>query len=292
MACSELGFSLRPVFLWHPASVNASHDRYFDRAQNRIAYRKEELRITTSTRHQQLLQLIQMTGAKTFDHDNEPQERTLSALSERWRLAGPVVAVWDAFNRKESHTLDGASRALPRLVSVTFDGTTPGQSFCDVFFDLSHWDGTPQSALGMSLLQTLKQSLDVSDVFVSYARKDQPLAQQLCAELTSRNWSVWWDPALVAGDTFARVIYAKLANVKGVVVLWTKESVASPWVRREATRGRKRGVLIPVAVGVEPPKGFERLQTLPLRQNDPASLRDTASAISEFLRTHTAPSLQ
>ena len=46
-----------------------------------------------------------------------------------------------------------------------------------------------------------------------------------------------------------------------MVVVWSRDSVASSWVREEADEGRKRGVLIPVLIDeVSPPLGFGRIQ--------------------------------
>lgn len=33
----------------------------------------------------------------------------------------------------------------------------------------------------------------MADIFISYARHDEPRARQLAEALTARGWEVWWD---------------------------------------------------------------------------------------------------
>ena len=102
----------------------------------------------------------------------------------------------------------------------------------------------------------------MSDIFISYASEDRSRVQPLADALSDHGWSVWWDRQIRAGKTFDDVITQALAAARCVVVVWSRESVASSWVREEADEGRKRGVLIPVLIDdVSPPLGFGRIQT-------------------------------
>ena len=48
-----------------------------------------------------------------------------------------------------------------------------------------------------------------------------------------------------------------------MVVLWSKASVQSEWVRDEAAEGRERGTLVPALIDpVKPPMGFRQFQTI------------------------------
>src|SRR5438045_5935700 len=80
--------------------------------------------------------------------------------------------------------------------------------------------------------------LAVSDVFVSYAREDQDKARLLAGALAAQGWSVWWDRHIPLGKSFDRVIEEEIASAKCVVVLWSRHSVDSDWVRSEAEEGR------------------------------------------------------
>ncbi len=107
------------------------------------------------------------------------------------------------------------------------------------------------------------------DVFLSYSRVDQPRAQQIFDAMEAAGISVWWDGMLEGGTRFHQVTEFNLENAAAVVVLWTKTSIASHWVHDEATRGRDRGVLIPVSMdGSLPPLGFRQFQWIDMSTCD------------------------
>jgi adenylate cyclase len=86
----------------------------------------------------------------------------------------------------------------------------------------------------------------VADIFVSYARLDRERVAPLVAALEAQGWSVWWDPAIVPGEEFDRLISAELKRASAVLAVWTPTSVVSRWVRGEARDGADRGILVPV----------------------------------------------
>jgi len=86
----------------------------------------------------------------------------------------------------------------------------------------------------------------VSDVFISYASEDRPRAKVLAETLQAEGLTVWWDRSILPGKTFDKVIEAELSGSACVVVLWSRVSVESQWVRAEAGEALRRGVLIPV----------------------------------------------
>lgn len=107
------------------------------------------------------------------------------------------------------------------------------------------------------------------DVFLSYSRDDRPRAAEIKSILEAAGISVWWDDMLEGGTRFLKVTEFQLENCASVVVLWSKISVASHWVSDEATRGRDRGVLVPVTIdGTMPPLGFRQFQVLDLSASD------------------------
>ncbi len=60
-------------------------------------------------------------------------------------------------------------------------------------------------------------------------------------------------------------IERSLAQCGAVLVLWSRNSIASPWVRYEAAAGRDHGKLVPVSLdGCEPPIGFRQYHTISL----------------------------
>jgi adenylate cyclase len=86
----------------------------------------------------------------------------------------------------------------------------------------------------------------MADVFVSYARSDKARVAPLVAAIEAMGWSVWWDPAIAAGQQFDDQIDAELQAANAVLVVWTPTSVASRWVRGEARDAAERGILVPV----------------------------------------------
>jgi TIR domain len=102
----------------------------------------------------------------------------------------------------------------------------------------------------------------MSDIFISYKREDQPIARKLADALEREGWTVWWDPKLRAGERFNDVIEKALKESKCVVVMWSKRSVESLYVKDEATYALNRNKLVPVMIEeVELPFRFEGLHT-------------------------------
>jgi TolB-like protein/Tfp pilus assembly protein PilF len=86
----------------------------------------------------------------------------------------------------------------------------------------------------------------MADVFVSYCRRDKSRVAPLVAAIESRGWSVWWDPEIGPGQEFDRLIDAELAGAGAVLVVWSRDSVESRWVRGEAREAADRDILVPV----------------------------------------------
>lgn len=87
-----------------------------------------------------------------------------------------------------------------------------------------------------------------TDIFLSYARQDRSTARTFAECLADEGFSVWWDASLHSGETFDEVIERNLRNAKAVVVLWSPASVASRWVRAEATLADRRNKLAPAII--------------------------------------------
>src|SRR5579872_1133605 len=107
----------------------------------------------------------------------------------------------------------------------------------------------------------------MSDVFISYKREDEARVYRLAQALEKVGLTVWSDHQLAPSENFRDNIAKALAEARCVVVVWSRASVgeAGDFVRDEASRGKARGVLVPVRIdAVHPPLGFGELQAVDL----------------------------
>src|SRR5438270_8766528 len=105
----------------------------------------------------------------------------------------------------------------------------------------------------------------MASVFLSYDRDDGDKARPIALALEKAGHSVWWDLHVRGGAQCSKVIEEALKAADAVVVLWSKDSIDSAWVRDEAAAGRDSGRLVPITIdGTEPPLGFRQYQTINL----------------------------
>jgi hypothetical protein len=105
----------------------------------------------------------------------------------------------------------------------------------------------------------------LSDIFISYASADRERARVIAEALAARGFSVWWDRVIPPGRQFDEVIEEALDASRCVVVLWSKTSVGSTWVKTEAAEAMSRKALIPAIIEeVKIPLEFRRLQAADL----------------------------
>jgi TolB-like protein/Flp pilus assembly protein TadD len=105
----------------------------------------------------------------------------------------------------------------------------------------------------------------VPDIFLSYNREDQAKARLFADAFASEGFDVWWDTTLRAGEAYDEVTEKALREAGAVVVLWSKKSVASRWVRAEATIANRQKTLVPAMIeACDRPIMFELTQTAEL----------------------------
>jgi hypothetical protein len=103
----------------------------------------------------------------------------------------------------------------------------------------------------------------MANIFISYSSQDKERIYHL-ADMLSKvgGWSVWFDREIPTGREYDDVIEEELMNSGCVVVVWSKQSIKSPWVKTEAQEGYDRRCLIPILIDDAPiPIAFRRLQT-------------------------------
>jgi adenylate cyclase len=101
----------------------------------------------------------------------------------------------------------------------------------------------------------------MADVFVSYARPDEPQAARVADSLRAQGFAVWRDDELPAHRAYAEVIQERLQSADAVVVLWSAEAAQWQWVRAEADDARNAGKLVQARLDASlPPIPFNQIQ--------------------------------
>jgi tetratricopeptide (TPR) repeat protein len=123
----------------------------------------------------------------------------------------------------------------------------------------------------------------VAQIFLSYSRKDSDAAKALATALNDNRHKVWWDKKIGGGSKFAAEIEQALDAAEVVIVLWSKDSIASPWVLDEAAEARDTNRLLPLALDdCKPPLGFRQIQTIPAARGVEAALGDLLDSIARM----------
>jgi TolB-like protein/Tfp pilus assembly protein PilF len=106
-------------------------------------------------------------------------------------------------------------------------------------------------------------SHDITTVFFSYSRVDKKRALPIIEGIEKAGYRVWWDGMLEGGTSYLETTENALETAEAVVVLWSKSSIKSHWVRDEAGSGRTRERLLPISLdGSLPPLGFRQVQLI------------------------------
>ncbi len=73
----------------------------------------------------------------------------------------------------------------------------------------------------------------MSDVFISYSRKDSDAVPAIVAALRRAGLSVWHDEVIVASEVFERQFRREVEMALCVIVIWSKAAATSEWVQLE-----------------------------------------------------------
>ena len=119
----------------------------------------------------------------------------------------------------------------------------------------------------------------MKDVFLSYASADRERAGRLVETLEASGLTVWWDRELAIGQSYDGAIQRQLEASRCVVVLWSRASVESDWVKAEAQDAKEKKRLFPAFLDpVKPPLEYRYLNGVDLTgwsgsADDPELLR-------------------
>ena len=130
----------------------------------------------------------------------------------------------------------------------------------------------------------------MADIFVSYSRHDRKRVAPLVELLTGQGWSVWWDREINPGERFEELIDREITAARVVLVVWSRHSIPSRWVRNEALEAMDRDILVPVCLDRgKVPVAFRQSQAADLTKwpsaVDEVEIEHLLSAIGEKLRS-------
>ena len=113
----------------------------------------------------------------------------------------------------------------------------------------------------------------MTDIFLSYANEDRATAERVARVLETAGFTVWWDRRIPAGRSWRSVLEEALHGMRCLIVLWSENSINSPWVMEEAEEARRLGkIMFPVLLHkIDPPVGFRAIQAANLVDWDGAA---------------------
>jgi TIR domain len=97
--------------------------------------------------------------------------------------------------------------------------------------------------------------------FISYSHTDRALTRRLAATLRGLDLECWWDDQISLSSPWNAALELQLESATSIVTLWTKSSVLSDWVAREATHGATHAKLVQIRfANADLPSPFAALQ--------------------------------
>ena len=131
------------------------------------------------------------------------------------------------------------------------------------------------------------------DVFLSYCHADKARIEPLVQRIRDAGLAVWWDGDLGIGSAFRDVISKMLAAASAVVVIWSRASLESDFVKDEADQAKKSGRLLGTRIDdVDPPLGHRQHQYADLsrwRGRDDEQLSKLLDAIQRLVEQGVVP---
>lgn len=125
----------------------------------------------------------------------------------------------------------------------------------------------------------------MADVFISYARVNKAYAGATGLEKVFKNLApeitYWRDNEISGGTEWNTEIREALQSARCIVVIWSRDSWASYWVRQEAFYAYMQGKLLPLCIDdvvLEPP--FNSIQSF---KNDQKGYEALVAAIRRRL---------
>jgi TIR domain-containing protein/conflict system STAND superfamily ATPase len=169
-----------------------------------------------------------------------------------FQLAGPKIVAEMPVGFSTDLFIDEALEALQRRGLID-----------ERFFNLL-LERRPRSA---SAIRSFQRSVDARDeapqydFFISYAREDTAHAKELVTALQRTGARVWFDAYITPGQSFENMIRRAIEASGTVLVLLSKNSALSPWIRSEVAfaleANRKRTPIRVIPIFLAPPETLD-----------------------------------
>jgi TIR domain len=125
----------------------------------------------------------------------------------------------------------------------------------------------------------------ISDVFVSYAREDQPRVNAVIEQLRKEGLTVFWDRDIPPGVDFGSFLDQALRSSRLVLVVWSTASINRDFVYAEAEFARSRSRLVSCRIDKCTPKlPFNTFQTADLSEWNGTDTHHSWRAIADVIR--------
>lgn len=98
-------------------------------------------------------------------------------------------------------------------------------------------------------------------VFISFKTQEREFAFRLKTALNNAGYKVWWQEEIQCAQEWHGEIDKAIQVAGAIVVLWSRQSMLSPWVRHEASQAIVKNVYAPVRIEIiEIDSPYNRLQ--------------------------------
>ena len=103
------------------------------------------------------------------------------------------------------------------------------------------------------------------DIFISYSRDDKVQVERIVNQLKREGLTVWWDEDMPPGESWLEFIKRNVDASRVMLVIWSKSSIESHFVKEEALAGLNNKILISVLIDeMDPPFGYATIQAIKL----------------------------
>jgi hypothetical protein len=109
-------------------------------------------------------------------------------------------------------------------------------------------------------------SRSLGAIFISHATEDRDFVRTLVEHLRQKGFETWHQLEMTVGGNYMSEIDVRLDSCKAGIVVWSRSSVTSEYVKAEANRLRERECLVPVYIeDCKPPIVFGLIQGIKCR---------------------------